>query len=417
MAKRPLGIGKAAKSKKQKKVEEPAQLNELTVELAEEIDANDELGQLKGLWHTYIKSDKDNELVVNGVIHECDRLLRNNEGKDDLPDFFYSIYGMGLYELAHFHTDDNKKVKEYFEASLERIESGLEKYPESIDILFAKSKILVNQIPLQHISQLDVESDIKDHCDLAELLDNALAPYELAEKTAESSKQYELFNTENLEILQALDDLLEIVDNFGKDTLEGEDDEDDDSEPIELHKNHPLHGISQSDKYNQWWRDHTIKFLEFVDLEGKKLKIDFEAKTKEEDEVHDLIPLRRELCYRLGQSYLQESEVPTSVFTSLKYDEDFKDETELHGLTCEQAQNIGQELITTALKYLKGAKNENDPETWVNEAEAMISLGNLYEVDSAEQEKCYKDAEKILNKANNVTNGKYEDVLENLLQG
>ena len=45
----------------------------------------------------------------------------------------------------------------------------------------------------------------------------------------------------------------------------------------------------------------------------------------------------------------------------------------------------------------------------------MISLGNLYELDSEElQETTTPKQEKILTKANNATNGKYEDILENL---
>ena len=70
-------------------------------------------------------------------------------------------------------------------------------------------------------------------------------------------------------------------------------------------------------------------------------------------------------------------------------------------------------MITKALDYLKQAKDEEDPETWVSIAEAMISLGNLYEVDK-EQEDLYLEAEKILKRANNVTNGKFQEELDNL---
>ncbi|EGW33414.1 uncharacterized protein SPAPADRAFT_60771 [Spathaspora passalidarum NRRL Y-27907] len=209
-------------------------------------------------------------------------------------------------------------------------------------------------------------------------------------------------------MLTALDDFLDIVDNFGKDTLEGldEDQEEDEIDEVELPFEHPLFAIRDDDMYNQWWRDHTHTFLENVDKH-------LEAKPDKKDE---LAHLRREICRRLGQSYLQEAEIPSSVFTSLSYDDDYKDEEELHGLTQEEAQVAAQELIARALKYLTQAEDKEEPETWVDIAEAMISLGNLYDVDSEEQESLYKDAEAILNKANNVTNGKYKDVLDNLLQ-
>ena len=71
-------------------------------------------------------------------------------------------------------------------------------------------------------------------------------------------------------------------------------------------------------------------------------------------------------------------------------------ETRIGRVDRKEAQKISQELITKALDYLKQAKDEEDPETWVSIAEAMISLGNLYEVDSKEQEDLYLEAEKIL---------------------
>ncbi|KGT70501.1 hypothetical protein MEK_01733 [Candida albicans 12C] len=420
MAKRTLGLAKAAKAKKQKKEQEHQEIsaspdeessssNQLTIELPEEIDANDEISQLKGLHKTYLQSERDNELLVNGIIHECDRLLRENdsENKQPLPAVFHAIYAIALAELSKFHTEELDKVKEFFIAALERVESGLEKNPNDINLLVAKTKILLDQISLQYIAPLTLESDVKElDKEIDELLDAALSVYESVEARAKELKDYSIFDdSETLDILEALDDILDIVDNFGKenqgDDGSDEDDEEDDDEEeksVELAETHPLYKIKNSDKYDQWWRDHTHLYLDNLEkLENGSPE------------------LKREVCHRLGQSYLRESEVPYSVFTKLKYDDEYDGIEELEGLTEKEAQKISQELITKALDYLKQAKDEEDPETWVSIAEAMISLGNLYEVDSKEQEDLYLEAEKILKRANNVTNGKFQEELDNLL--
>ncbi|KGU32378.1 hypothetical protein MGM_01722 [Candida albicans P75063] len=420
MAKRTLGLAKAAKAKKQKKEqehqessaspdEESSSSNQLTIELPEEIDANDEISQLKGLHKTYLQSERDNELLLNGIIHECDRLLRENdsENKQPLPAVFHAIYAIALAELSKFHTEELDKVKEFFIAALERVESGLEKNPNDINLLVAKTKILLDQISLQYIAPLTLESDVKElDKEIDELLDAALSVYESVEARAKELKDYSIFDdSETLDILEALDDILDIVDNFGKenqgdDGSDKDDDEDDDEEEksVELAETHPLYKIKNSDKYDQWWRDHTHLYLDNLEkLENGSPE------------------LKREVCHRLGQSYLRESEVPYSVFTTLKYDNEYDGIEELEGLTEKEAQKISQELITKALDYLKQAKDEEDPETWVSIAEAMISLGNLYEVDSKEQEDLYLEAEKILKRANNVTNGKFQEELDNLL--
>ncbi|KAL6452374.1 ETT1 Enhancer of translation termination 1 [Candida maltosa Xu316] len=425
MAKRTLGLAKTAKAKKQKREEQHTgksaspeeaaaseeqqqQEQQLTVELPENIDANDEISQLKGLHQTYLTSERDNELLVNGIIHECDRLLRNSTDEKPLPPVFHT-------ELAKFVEEESAetKIKEFFDAGLERIELGLEKHPNDVNLLIAKSKILIDQIVLQHIAPLNLESNKKDvEREINELLDTALEIYELAETKADELKDYSVFNdNETLDILEALDDLLDIVDNFGKNNLEEEeddddeekDDEDDEDEDedneVELSEDHPLFVIKTSDKYNQWWRDHTHVYLDNLE--------------KLQDKASSAI--KREVNQRLGQSYLQEAEIPSNVFTTLKYDEDYQGLEELEGLSLEEAQKISQDLVSKALKYLKDAKDEEEPETWATVAEAMISLANLYEVDSKEQEDLYKEAEEILKKANNATNGKYKDVLENLL--
>ena len=296
MAKRSKHTGLAAKAKKQKKdVKEPS--NELKVELSETVDAEDEFAQLQALWKTYSSLEKESPAVINGVIHECDRLLRNSES---VPASFHATYGLALGELAKFHTEEDQEgsVKDFFDAALERLDSGLESHPDNAEIKFAKARVLIDRLPLQYISQIEDDgSNAAEFPALDKLLDDALELYESAEEAAES----DLFNMDTLEILQAFDDLLDMVDNFGKDEEEENDKEDDDDEDRKddedeegaddlLSENHPLYNIKNSDKYNQWWRDRTEAFLERVNPREDHL------------EVSDL---RRELNKRLGQSYLQ----------------------------------------------------------------------------------------------------------------
>lgn len=425
MAKRHLGIGKAAKAKKQKteSVEPDATAapgNEISVELNEDVDANDELAQLKALWKTYFNSERDNELVLNGIVHECDRLLRNSyengasKEKERLPDYFHSIYALALSELANFHTDDIKKVKEYFSAASERIDLGLEAYPSSADILTNKARLLFNRVPLEMVSQLDVHSKKTDFGDIKDVLDDALTSFDAG--IAEIGEKSDFYTAETFDILLTFDDLLDMIDNFGLENMEGEDSDEEDEEvaAVELSSDHPLFSAKQEkEKYNKWWRKHMVQFLEKVSqqITSKGVKAN-----NEEEEVPEEIRLQREICSRLGQALLVEAEGPTEVFTKLAYDENFSSVNKIEGLTQKSAQESAIKTIKEAVKYFKLARDPKDPETWVHIAEALISLGNLYDLESKDQEETYKQAEAILVKANNATNGKYEDILENLLQ-
>lgn len=423
MAKRHLGLAKAAKAKKHKQnpeqdAEQPLDLaeNQLTVELDEEIDPNDAVGQVSALWRTFSQSDDKNELMVNGIIHECDRILRkaHNEQKLDdnevieLSGRFYAIYAQALAALAFFHTEEAKKVAEFFKEASDRIELGKKAFPELVELLFAEARILMNKIPLTEVARMEADSRIgADFEDVSALLDKSLGVWEQAEEQAAKASDFQHFNSENLDFLQALDDFLDMVDNFGAENMEGEDSdsEDEESALVELKEDHPLYATKKLDKYNKWWRDHSVVFLKHLDSQ-----ITAQNAT---DSKHPLLELKRELCKRIGQSYLMEAEEPSSIFTTLTYYS--KDAKEMNGLTREDAQRISQELFTEALKYLKQAQDEEDPDTWANVAEAMISLANTHDLESAEQEKIYHEAEKLLDRANIATNGLYEDILENLL--
>lgn len=410
MAKRHLGLGKAAKAKKQKtETPEVEQSNELTVELGEEIDANDAVAQVNALWNTYLESEEKKEVVLNGIIHECDRILRkvhnkkeNDEVEEDgetikLSGRFYGVYALALANLALFHTEKPEEVDAYFEEAEDRIDAGHEF--QDIDLLFAKARVLITKIPLAIVSRLDISSKTKKSGDVGVLLDECLACYEEAEKKTQETGEYTHYNAENLDFLGALDDLLDMIDHFGGQNMEGDDSDNEEEDDVELAETHPLYSIKSSDKYNSWWRDHTLVFLKNLD------------KQIETSSTDKLAALRRELCKRLGQSYLMEAEVPSNVYTTLTY---YSKAESMNGLSKTEAQKLGQELFSTALKYLKDAQDEEEPETWVNVAEAMISLGNTYELDSEEQENAYKEAEEILVRANNATNGKFDDILQNL---
>ncbi|OBA22178.1 hypothetical protein METBIDRAFT_39828 [Metschnikowia bicuspidata var. bicuspidata NRRL YB-4993] len=430
-SKRHLGLGKAAASKKRKSSENKdtsksqeeisAKENELTVELGEEVNANDAMAQLRALWKDFIKTNDRNELKVNGIIHECDRILRKShqdasgEQSDneqiELTGEFYGIYGLALSSLAFFYTEEPNKVADFFAEAKDRISIGKQKFPDSISLLFAEARVLINEIPLVAIRPLTVDSKVsKEHKNVASLLDNCLAVWEGAEKLSEEKKKYKHYNLENSDFLQALDDLLDMIDNFGKESPEEKDSdaEDENEDEFELSPKHPLYAIVETDKYNLWWREHTQRFLNNL-IEKIRLKNISEENNKDANMV-----LRRELSKRLGQSLLLEAEEPCNVFTTLTYYS--KGETNLNGLTKEEARKIGQDLLNKALEFLRVAQDEEDPDSWAAVAEAMISLGNMYDLDSDEQEAIYKEAEEILMRANNATNGRYEKILENLTQ-
>lgn len=438
MAKRTLGLGKAAKAKKQKTESStpsessanvtaspaPTQAsNEITVELDEEVDPDDELAQLKGLWNTYLQSERDNEYVLNGIIHECDRLLRNQNKEDEnkLSADFHAIYAVTLAELAIFHTEDEKKgstVKEFFDAALERIELGQEEYPDAVELKFAKARIILSRIPLEFISKMTLDSTVKEfEVSITKLLSQALESYSEAEQSIESSKNYKILDQNVFEILNSLDDLLDIVHNFGKadELAEGLDSDEEGSEgeeEIQLSKKHPLYKIQRSDKYADWLQEHQVKFADLISLQYSPLlkKTAEELSEKEQSQLHFF----KEVSKKTGQVLLQTAEPLSHVFTTLTYESDLEEE-EIDGLSAKEAQKRAIELTKQAVDYFKNAEDEEDPQSWVDVAEAIIDLGNLYDYESKEQNDAYAVAEERLKRANNATNGKFQEILDNLI--
>ncbi|KAG0677793.1 Ihnibitor of Brome mosaic virus [Pichia californica] len=451
MGKRKLGLGKV-NSKKQKldtneKVgsketsnnKENKQEELLTVELTDEVNPDDPLSQLVGLWKTWKNGDRDNELILNGIINECDRILRNNienGGKEDikLNDNFYSIYGQALSDISKFKSDN--EISDWIENSLDRIEDGFNKFGvNNIRLLFAKCNIILNKIAIQFIGKMNIDSKCEEFEGLNDLFNEFIDTWNLAMKECEKKNDFSILGEEWVfEILNVYDDLLDIVDKFGSQMNEivdsdGEDEEEDEDEEeeeegeegddiikakndllqendFEISEDHPLYSIQNEDKYNVFWRDNMLKYKEFMgENVDKKIK--------------------KSIYEKLGQSYLMEAEDPIGFFNSFQYEgeenaEKDLDEKELKELVetkvaAEKARELGKELVNKAIEQLREAHDEEDPKTWVNIAEALITYANLLELESEEQEETYKEAEKLLRRANNACHGKYQDILDSLI--
>ncbi|QPG77392.1 hypothetical protein FOA43_004805 [Brettanomyces nanus] len=403
-----MGLGRASKAKKQKKEKSPVKEVEddtdtedfLTVPLEVGADADDPLSQLSALWKTWLLSDRENELILNGVVNECDRLMRlaaeggkEKDGETNVkrsPEL-YAIFGLALADSARFHTEDDENsgtaVKDYFDNAMGRVDNGLDKFGESGLLKFAKSSILMNRIPLEYISHMSFESKSNEYPDVTELLDDALELYREGSKDENVKLGQELWI---FEILEAFNDLQEIVRNFGRDQSEEIDSEEEvEEEEMEesgqivslLDEHHPLYkliGKLEKPDYGEFFKDQVSNYLKHTE-NNKQLK--------------------RKVAGKLGLWYLSKAEQAAT-----KYGSGGKAES--------MDAAIG--IIKTCIKHLKEAWSDEDPDSWVDLAEAQITYANLLPVDSKEQEHLYELAEKSLKKANNATHGKYTDILESL---
>lgn len=106
-----------------------------TIALSVQSDEEDEVGELQALYRTAVTRlqarDAEGALsIVNGTIHEADRILRNKESTSKLPYQFYAVYASALLDLSFLKDDDSSApgegVDDYVQAAIERCDEGLE---------------------------------------------------------------------------------------------------------------------------------------------------------------------------------------------------------------------------------------------------------------------------------------------------
>ncbi|AOW04447.1 uncharacterized protein YALI1_D27995g [Yarrowia lipolytica] len=224
MAKRPLGLNKANKSKKKKldsaEKAEKAVAKEISPEndesaepapaLTLDADEEDDMGQLESLYKNWTSSERDSPRILHGVVHECDSLLQKAKG-EGLPARFHEIYAASLLDLAEF-ADKKKPVKKkkvksddvapetsdmFVDAALERVETGLEQYPEDAGLLFVKSRALKQDID-EKMSAVSKEERKETAKKMISQLNKILEVFKLAQKHASTVTPAQLDVVEEL---------------------------------------------------------------------------------------------------------------------------------------------------------------------------------------------------------------------------
>lgn len=450
MVKRPQGLNKSSKTKKKQKVnddnaDEQANTNDttepeqVTIEMDNEVDPDDELGQLNALYDTFLTSPVDNNglkspKLLYGVIHECDRLLRNSTS--DLPSRFHNVYALSLLELSRFQETEGEKneskneqqhgdtAEAYIEAAIERAEIGLVNDSKNSDLLFTRTKAQVALISVKiNDMTLSPGERYKSAVELIDKVEKAVKDYEEAESIILDNpdgdykkKRGCLYTKDQLDTIESV---LKVAENFSsleyaKEISSFETNPD----PIFLEIENSLLGEEQV-KLAEWSKNRWEQILNKIpESKGK-------SKTPEEDGDHSYMVIRR-ANRGMGEYYLSISapiinrlETSDDDDGEEEEEEEEKSDDEEKELTEEQAKNIAlaKEYLSKAIEYLLKAENDDSAEdaaVYPLIAEAQISLANLLDNDSDEQNVLYNEAVSKLKKAQRLGYGDYQEQIAEL---
>lgn len=424
MVKRPRGLNSAAKAKKLKEGEQGSSEtdNEAQVTIEVDGDPENELAQLKGMYKAFVnEEDADTaEKLLHGVIHECDRMLRNSEGQL-LPASFHNVYALSLLAMAKFEGNDceegtedeqitsgsakassngtsNGKAnnsKEFVLAALERADRGLEYEPNDWELLFSRAKIRM-ALADELLNLADPVERYSIACsEVVPLLDEAVKDYESAEQIIlpahDTNKKYTTDQVDSIGML------LQIGDSLGALEVEMTGKEGDDTSTKSL--------LQAQQRYLEWSKTRWEQILTKVP-QGKG-----KGKTPEDDGDHSYVIVRR-ANRGMGEFYLA---MATPLLNEIEAD---SDDSEEDGPDEQQKQQEhgtqAKHYLEQALQYLLKAEHEENPSTYVLIAEAQISLANLYPVDSDEQTSLYNEAVSRLKRAQRLGYDNYQELINDL---
>ena len=503
MVKRPQGLNKAARAKKQRVISEVQvpekygsdRTQQITIELDHEVDPDDELGQLKALYDTYLANtrgaqhdEQQEEQTANhhqkllyGIVHECDRLLRN--ATDQLPAIFHNIYSLSLLALSEFatltkkndnsyiNTNNNNKEQEdtsgaFIEAAIERAGLGLESDSVSFDLYFTRSKARIALVDDEMKKCGDKSKAIRYQVGstLIPIINDAVQDYEkgeeliLKETTNQSTCKYTQVQLDIVEELLRLGDAYGSLESERKiavelkqremiedgdeanqpeevevevePEVEEEDDDDDEDEDPDQDPDE----LPDDDEENPFGYDtelaeikipllHNIqaKLLEWSKLRWERILRNVpegkgKGKSPEEDGDYSYTVIRR-ANRGLGEYYLSKA---GPVLARIEHDdEDEDDEEEEDEQSAEYLRDmaIAKELLTRAIDCLIRVERdevEHDGSIYSLIAEAQISLANIQDYESDEQNILYNQAIIRLTKAQRLGYGNYQEQIDEL---
>ncbi|KAK9484507.1 negative regulator of Ofd1/Enhancer of translation termination 1 [Lipomyces starkeyi] len=386
-----------AKSSKRRKVanEDSVAVEQETIELPEDVDPEDELGQLYALHSGYLKSTKESPKLLYAIVHECDRQLRNS--KTLLPPKFHKVYAEALSMLSVFAKKKKSKStpvasgeqsaassadspEDFLLASIERAQIGLEAYPKSIDILVVRCETYLALVELK----LKNSAKSKNVEGCVSAIQNATKDYDVALKL-----------------------LTELQREFTEDGNKDEEDAKGDVDATEITPEHLVKVLRRLSKVLETTLESDFIAERFPDLY-----------TWNEDrwaaELHNA-PEDKFLHRGLGEFYLARA-YPYVATVESQFEEgnsDSEDE-ELDKQPSNIALEQARQFLSKSLKHLYAAESEEDDGAFLAViAEAQISLANL-ESEEDKQNKLYAEAIKRLLKAQELGAGDFTDMINEL---
>lgn len=335
-----------------------------TVALSGDFEVDDEIGELQALYRTAVtcfraRDPRGAMPIINGTIHEADRILRNAD-EVKLPYDFHWVYASALLDLSILKDEKDKREGESLD---DCIEAAIGRCNEGLEHGNGTGLALLNLTMARCLTRKAQRLLIGTSNDL----DSVLIIVRRSMSLLESN--FEMASYEKLQLAQSFDIIQDFADSLSE-------------------QNPELH-----ESVNKWVVDMWTKVL-----------------SEDQEEVSAL-----EGCGRVWLSLAQPS---LAKIEGIETDSLDSDASEMEGtrLQARTALETSVELLAQALKCAE-ERNQASGELYCLLAEATISLANTFE-EGSYYEKLEASTEIYLKKAEQLPDfelpERFKDMLEDM---